>query len=73
MDSFEKGRMKFPWGKLILFCTLLALIVLQFMPAPINRTMEVNAASTEVPGSTTVTLQMHQDGSVTWKRPAQHG
>ena len=69
MDPHPLPRLRFPWGKLILFCTLLGLILIHYFPAPINRTLEMSAQSAEVPVSTTVTLQLHQDGRVTWRRP----
>ena len=69
MDPHPLPRLRFPWGKLILFCTLLGFGLLHYFPAPINRTLEMSAQSAEVPGSTTVTLQLHQDGTVTWRRP----
>ena len=52
-----------------MLCLFIAAVVGHFLRAPLNRTLEVSASSTEVPGSTTVTLQLHQDGSVTWQRP----
>ena len=69
MDPHPLPRLRFPWGKLILFCTLPGFGLLHYFPAPINRTLEMSAQSAEVPGSTTVTLQLHQDGTVTWRRP----
>ena len=37
MDPHPLPRLRFPWGKLILFCTLLGLILIHYFPAPINR------------------------------------
>lgn len=62
-----------PWVRITLLTAAVVAFVTHVGPAlwapPINRTLEVSARSTEVPGSTTVTLQLHQDGSVTWQRP----
>lgn len=72
-EGYAYGECPIPWIRIVLLTSAIVVFGTLVGPAlwapPVNRTLEVSAQSAEVPGSTTVTLQLHQDGTVTWRRP----
>ena len=71
-EDEEPPTPSFPWVRFtLLFAVIIAagMLAQQYFKAPINRTLELTTYSSEVPSATTATLQLHQDGTVTWQRP----